>query len=363
MTKQEKINYMKEAIALASEGEGFVNPNPLVGSIIVTDGSVIGRGYHEKFGGPHAEVNAFNNATEDVEGATMFVTLEPCAHYGKTPPCALKIIEKKIKKVIIAKTDPNPLVNMKGIRMLKDAGIEVEHGLLADEVEKQNEIFLKYIQTKRPFVAIKYAMTLDGKIATKSNDSKWITNIDARHHVHELRNRYMAIMAGVNTIINDDAKLNVRLEKPTKNPIRIIIDPLLQTPHESFVVKTANEQPTWIVSETYDQKLVDLGVRIIQMNPIDLNQLMIQLGEEKIDSVFIEGGAFTHGKAFESGIVDKVYAYLAPKIIGGKDALTPIGGEGVSLMKDAYSLINIKYHYFGDNLMIEGNINKEEYHG
>ncbi len=360
MTEQDKIMYMKEAISLASDGEGFVNPNPLVGAIIVKDGRVIGRGYHEKFGGPHAEVNAFNNATEDVEGATMFVTLEPCAHYGKTPPCALKIIEKKIKKVIIAKTDPNPLVNMKGIQLLLDAGIEVEYGLLSDEVEKQNEIFLKYIQTKRPFVAIKYAMTLDGKLATKTHDSKWITNTEAREHVHELRNKYMAIMAGVNTIINDDAKLNVRLERPTKNPIRIIIDPKLQIPHDSFVVRTALEQPTWVVSETYDQKLVDLGVRIIQMNPIDLNKLMIQLGEEKVDSVFIEGGAYTHGKAFESGIVDKVYAYIAPKIIGGKDALTPIAGEGVSLMKDAYVLKNIKYHYFGDNLMIEGNINKDE---
>lgn len=358
MTKQEKITYMRRAIELASKGEGFVNPNPLVGSVIVKDGRIIGEGYHMQYGGPHAEVNAFNNATEDVTGATMFVTLEPCAHYGKTPPCALKIVEKKIAKVIVAKTDPNPLVNMKGIQILRDAGIEVEYGLLADEVERQNEIFLKYIQTKRPFVALKYAMTLDGKIATKTYDSKWITNEASRNHVHELRNKYMAIMVGVNTIIKDDAKLNVRLNRPSRNPIRIIIDPNLETPYDSYVVKTAHEQPTWVVTTKYHETLVNLGVRIIQMDEINLNDLMTLLGDEKIDSVFIEGGAYTHGKALESGIADKIYAYVAPKLIGGKDALTPITGDGVSFMKDAYRLKDIKYQFFGEDILIEGNIIK-----
>lgn len=358
MTEHEKNTYMRRAIELAAKGEGFVNPNPLVGSVIVKDGRIIGEGYHMQYGGPHAEVNAFNNALEDVTGATMFVTLEPCAHFGKTPPCALKIVEKKIAKVIIAKTDPNPLVNMKGIQILKDAGIEVEYGLLADEVEKQNEIFLKYIQTKRPFVAVKYAMTLDGKIATKTFDSKWITNDTSRDHVHGLRNKYMAIMVGVNTIIKDDAKLNVRLSKSSRNPIRLILDPNLLIPHDSYVVRTAHEQPTWVVSTKYDERLVNLGVHIIQMKEINLNELMTLLGEEKIDSVFIEGGAYTHAKALESGIVDKIYAYVAPKLIGGKDALTPITGEGVSLMKDAYKLKDIKYQFFGEDILIEGNIIK-----
>lgn len=360
MTETDKKIYMKKAIELAQRGEGFVNPNPLVGSIIVKNGKIIGEGYHAQFGGPHAEVNAFNNATEDVTDATMFVTLEPCAHYGKTPPCALKIIEKKIKKVIIAKTDPNPLVHMKGIELLKNAGIEVEYGLLSDEVELQNEIFLKYIQTKLPFVSIKYAMTADGKLATKKMDSKWITNEASRAYVHELRNRHMAIMVGVNTIIHDDARLNTRLDKPHRNPIRIIIDPDLDIPRDAYVVKTAQVQPTWVVTKKYEQRLVDLGVRIIQMPDIDLVALMKKLGEEKVDSVLIEGGSYTHGKALESGIVDKVYVFIAPKLVGGKQALTPVGSEGVDLMSDAYQLKHVKYTPFGDDILMEGTIIKEK---
>lgn len=358
MTELEKKVYMQKAIDLAQQGEGFVNPNPLVGSIIVKDGKIIGEGYHEQYGGPHAEVNAFNHATEDVEGATMFVTLEPCAHYGKTPPCALKIVEKKIKKVIIAKTDPNPLVNMKGIEILKNAGIEVEYGLMSDQVELQNEIFLKYIQTKKPFVSIKYAMTADGKLATKNLDSKWITNEASRAYVHELRNKHMAILVGVNTIIHDDARLNTRLDKPHRNPIRIIIDPELSIPRDAYVIKTATVQPTWIVTKKYEQRLVDQGVRIIQMPEIDFVQLMDKLGEEKVDSVLIEGGSYTHGKALESGIVDKVYVFIAPKLIGGTKALTPVGGEGVALMSDAYQLKNVKYTPFGDDILMEGTIIK-----
>lgn len=358
MTELDKKVYMQKAIDLAQQGEGFVNPNPLVGSIIVKDGKIIGEGYHEKYGGPHAEVNAFNHATEDVEGATMFVTLEPCAHYGKTPPCALKIVEKKIKKVIIAKTDPNPLVNMKGIEILKNAGIEVEYGLMSDQVELQNEIFLKYIQTKKPFVSIKYAMTADGKLATKNLDSKWITNEASRAYVHELRNKHMAILVGVNTIIHDDARLNTRLDKPHRNPIRIIIDPELSIPRDAYVIKTATVQPTWIVTKKYEQRLVDQGVRIIQMPEIDFVQLMDKLGEEKVDSVLIEGGSYTHGKALESGIVDKVYIFIAPKLIGGTKALTPVGGEGVALMSDAYQLKNVKYTPFGDDILMEGTIIK-----
>ncbi len=358
MTELEKKAYMQKAINLAQQGEGFVNPNPLVGSIIVKDGKIIGEGYHEQYGGPHAEVNAFNHATEDVEGATMFVTLEPCAHYGKTPPCALKIVEKKIKKVIIAKTDPNPLVNMKGIEILKNAGIEVEYGLMSDQVELQNEIFLKYIQTKKPFVSIKYAMTADGKLATKNLDSKWITNEASRAYVHELRNKHMAILVGVNTIIHDDARLNTRLDKPHRNPIRIIIDPELSIPRDAYVIKTATVQPTWIVTKKYEQRLVDQGVRIIQMPEIDFVQLMDKLGEEKVDSVLIEGGSYTHGKALESGIVDKVYVFIAPKLIGGTKALTPVGGEGVALMSDAYQLKNVKYTPFGDDILMEGTIIK-----
>lgn len=363
MNEEQKRLYMKRAIALAKKGEGFVNPNPLVGALIIKNGKIIGEGYHQQYGGPHAEVNAFNHASEDVSGATMFVTLEPCAHYGKTPPCALKIIEKKIKKVIIAKLDPNPLVNHQGVDMLEKAGIEVEYGLLADEVSEQNEIFLKYITEKLPFVAIKYAMTLDGKIATSSGNSKWITNEKSRRHVHQLRHKYQAIMVGVNTIIQDDSHLDTRLEKPSRHPIRIIIDPSLRIPRNAYVIKTAKTIPTWIVTEKLDPYLIEMGVRLIKMDRINLRELMIRLGEEKIDSVLIEGGAHTHAMALKAGIVDKVYAYIAPKLIGGHDAPGPIQSLGLNTMQAALKLTNVKHHQFGEDILIEGYIEKVKNNG
>jgi len=362
MAQSDKEKYMQMAIDIANKGKGFVNPNPLVGAVIVKNGKVIGIGYHEKFGEGHAEVNAFKNATEDVEGADMYVTLEPCSHYGKTPPCALKIIDKKIKRVFVSQLDPNPLVNSKGIKLLKDAGIEVETGILENETQSQNEIFLKYIQTKTPFVAIKYAMTLDGKIATKTRDSKWITNEKSRAYVHELRNQYMAIMAGVNTIITDDSKLNTRRDQPSRNPIRIILDPELRIPLSSYVVQSANEQQTWIVTgEHIDQEkcgqLKSHGVKIVQCptNPnINLQELMVYLGEQKIDSVLIEGGSYMHAQAIESKIADKAFVFISPKIIGGSNALTPVSGEGVELMSNAYLLNRTTIHTFDDDILIEG---------
>jgi diaminohydroxyphosphoribosylaminopyrimidine deaminase / 5-amino-6-(5-phosphoribosylamino)uracil reductase len=368
MAQSDKEKYMQMAIDLANQGKGFVNPNPLVGAVIVKDGRIIGIGYHERFGEGHAEVNAFKNATENVEGADMYVTLEPCSHYGKTPPCALKIIDKKIKRVFVSQLDPNPLVNSKGIKLLKDAGIEVETGILEEETKTQNEIFLKYIQTKKPFVAIKYAMTLDGKLATKSRDSKWITNEKSRAFVHELRNQYMSIMAGVNTIILDDSKLNTRRDQPSRNPIRIILDPELKIPISSYVVQSAKEQPTWIVtSETYNQarynQLESLGVKLITRpaNPdINLEELISYLGEQKIDSILIEGGSYLHAKAIESKIVDKAFVFIAPKIIGGTSALTPVGGEGINLMKDAYLLNHTTIHTFDEDILIEGYFTKNQ---
>lgn len=359
MQEQEKRKYMERAIYLAGLGAGATNPNPLVGCVIVKDGKIIGEGYHEKYGGPHAEVNAFNRATEDVEGATLFVTLEPCAHYGKTPPCALKIIEKKIKKVIVAKTDPNPLVNMKGIQMLREAGIEVEIGLLKEEVERQNEVFLKYITTKKPFVALKYAMTLDGKIATRTKDSKWITNEKSRHYVHELRHNYMAILVGVGTVDMDDPHLDSRIEGG-RNPIRIILDPNLRTPKDAYVVRTAKEQPTWIVTTRHDAYYEQQGVRLMVMDEINIDKLLRQLGEEKVDSILVEGGAYTHAKFIEAGLVDKVYAFIAPKIVGGKEAPSPVSGEGFAKLSEALKLDNIRFYTFGEDILIEGNVKEKK---
>ena len=354
MDKTLKTKYMKQAFNLAKKGEGFVNPNPLVGAVIVKNGKVIGKGYHKAFGQVHAEIDAFNNATEDVKGATMFVTLEPCSHYGKQPPCAHKIVEKGIKKVVIANLDPNPLVYKQGVKLLKDAGIEVEYGLLESLGHEVNDIFFHSITTNKPFIAMKYAMTLDGKLATRNFDSKWITNEKSRAYVHDLRHKYTAILAGVNTIIKDDAKLNVRRNKKSKNPIRIILDPKLETPLSSFVVQTAKKQPTWIVSEKHDEAYTNLGVRIIQMKTLDLHELMTILDEEKIDSIFIEGGAFTHASFLEAGLVNKVYAFVAPKIIGGLGALTPVSGQGVALMKDAHPLKDIQFQCFDEDILIKG---------
>lgn len=366
-TELSKEEYMKKAIELADRGKGFVNPNPLVGAIIVKNGKIIGQGYHECFGHAHAEVNAFLNATEDVEGADMYVTLEPCSHYGKTPPCALKIIEKKIKRVFISQLDPNPLVNSQGVKLLEDAGIEVESGILEDETKKQNEIFLKYIQHKIPFVAMKYAMTLDGKIATSAKDSKWITNEKSRAFVHELRNQYMGIMVGTNTVLLDNPKLDTRrIGLKSRNPIRIIVDPNLITPRTHYVILSAKKQPTWIVTshlkdENELKPYLDLGVKFILKNtePLDLKDLLVTLGEMKIDGVLIEGGSYLHGSSLDSGIVDKVYAFIAPKMVGGAQALTPVSGKGVKLMKDAHLLNNIKIHTFDEDIMIEGYIHKK----
>ncbi len=360
--------YMKRAIELASKGLGSVNPNPLVGAVIVKDGRIIGEGYHKVFGGPHAEVEAFNHAVEDVEGADMYVTLEPCSHYGKTPPCALKIIEKKIKNVYISQLDPNPLVNHQGVDLLRNAGIRVEYGILESESKKQNEIFLSYIQGKRPFVAMKYAMTIDGKIATYQGDSKWISNEKSRRFVHELRHQYMSIMVGVQTVIDDDPHLDTRRNELSRNPIRVIIDPNLRTPIDAYVVKTANTQKTIIVTSLdVDQNRLEAylekGVEIIkkEANPfINLDHLMDDLGKLGIDSVLIEGGSYLHGKALDMNIVHKVYAFIAPKIIGSKDAKTAVHGNGILKMSDAIQLKNVTHHILDGDILIEGYIKEQQ---
>jgi diaminohydroxyphosphoribosylaminopyrimidine deaminase/5-amino-6-(5-phosphoribosylamino)uracil reductase len=354
--------YMQMALELAELGKGFVNPNPLVGAVIVKDGKVIGKGFHERFGGAHAEVNAFLDASEDVEGADMYVTLEPCSHYGKTPPCALKIIENKIKRVYIAQLDPNPLVNSKGVELLRNAGIDVEYGILEENAKIQNEAFLKYIQTKKPFVAIKYAMTLDGKMATETRDSKWITNEKSRAFVHELRNQYQAILVGVNTIILDDPMLDTRRDVVSRNPIRVILDPKLEIPLQSKVVQTAKKQQTIIYTsiDINDRRIallkdLDVIVKQFKSSPnFDLDELLTDLGNQKIDSVLVEGGSYVHGSFIDQGVVDKAYVFIASKFVGGKNALTPIGGKGVEKMNDAHLLNHIKVHQFDDDIMIEG---------
>lgn len=356
--------YMQKAIELALKGEGRVNPNPLVGAVIVKDNKIIGEGYHKKYGEWHAEVNAFNNATEDVEGATMYVTLEPCSHYGNTPPCARKIVEKKIKRVVIGAVDPNPLVAGNGIKILEENGIEVITGVLEKECNDMNYIFNKYITTKKPLVIMKTAMTLDGKIATSTGDSMWITGEEARKYVHKIRNKVAAIMVGIGTVLKDNPELTCRLEDGV-NPIRIIVDSKGRIPLEAKVLNIKDTAGTILattnaIDEDKEKALKDMGVKIIKTqgknDKVNLSELMIKLGEMKIDSILLEGGSSLNFSALEEGIVDKVQAFIAPKIVGGENAKTPVGGEGIKLINDAIYLKDIDIRRFGQDILIEGRI-------
>ena len=311
------VKYMKRALELAKMGSGYTNPNPLVGAVIVKDGRIIGEGYHQVYGSHHAEVNAFINATEDVSGATMYVTLEPCSHFGKTPPCADAIVENKIKKVIIGLKDPNPIVSGRGIKILQENGIEVVIGILSEEGKKLNEIFLKYITTKMPFCFMKTAMTLDDKIATYTGDSKWVTGELSREYVHQLRHRVAGIMVGVGTILSDDPLLTTRLKNANgSDPIRIIVDSSGRIPLEAKVLNLKSKSGTIVATTEKADKakikaLKEKGTKVIitplKNNKVDLMFLMKTLGEQKIDSVLLEGGSELNYSALEEGIVDKVY--------------------------------------------------------
>lgn len=357
-------SYMKRALELAKHGWGRTNPNPLVGAVIVKDGEIIAEGYHEMLGCAHAEVSAFNNANKDVSGGTLYVNLEPCSHYGRTPPCAKAIIEKGIKEVVIAMTDPNPKVAGRGIQMLKEAGIQVVCGVLEEEAKKLNEIFIKYITQRRPFVIMKTAMTLDGKIATCLGDSKWISGESSRQHVHAIRDRLAAIMVGINTVLADNPSLTTRLYSGRgKDPVRIVVDSKGVLPLDSKVINMKSPAytilaTTSMIESEKERQLINRGVRILKVDGpeehVDLAKLMEELYKLEIDSVLLEGGGGLNAAALNSGIVDKVMVFVAPKIIGGKDAKTPVEGTGIKLMKDAIKLQDISISRFDEDILMEG---------
>lgn len=355
--------FMKKAIELAKKGVGKVNPNPLVGAIIVKEGEIIGEGYHEKYGEAHAEVNAFKSLKEDPSGATLYVTLEPCSHYGKTPPCVDMIIENKINKVIIGMIDPNPLVAGNGINKLIAAGIEVKSGILEDECKKLNEIFIKYIITKKPYVVLKAAMSLDGKIATKTGESKWISCEESRLQVHELRNKLSGIMVGINTVITDNPELTCRTQNEN-DPVRIIVDSSLRIPLDSKVLKNKDGKTMIATTKKADlkkmQALLEDNIKVLIIKEkngrVDLNDLMIKLGKLNIDSILLEGGANLNYCSLEEKIVDKVMMYIAPKIIGGEKSKTPIDGNGINKLTDAFRLRNINTSIVGEDILLEGYI-------
>jgi diaminohydroxyphosphoribosylaminopyrimidine deaminase/5-amino-6-(5-phosphoribosylamino)uracil reductase len=354
---------MEKAIELAKKGIGKVNPNPLVGAVIVKNGEIIGEGYHECYGEAHAERNAVKNAVKSVEGSTIYVTLEPCAHYGKTPPCVDLIIEKKFKKVVIGMLDPNEKVSGKSIEKLKKHGIEVSVGVKEEECKKMNEIFMKYITSKIPFVVLKSGMSLDGKIATYSGESKWITSKESREDAQNLRNRLNSIMVGVNTVIADDPELTCRVNNE-KKLIRIVVDTNLRIPLDSKIVKNTDKltiiATTLKANEDKKQNLRDLGVKVIEVseknNKVNLKELIEKLGQEGIDSILIEGGGTLNFSSLEENIVDKVIFYIAPKILGGENSKSCIAGIGFAELNQAVNLKDMSYRKIGEDLVVEGYI-------
>lgn len=358
MTDEE---YMREAIELAERGRGWTAPNPVVGAVIVKDGRIIGRGYHRRCGEAHAERNALADCREDPAGATLYVTLEPCCHYGRTPPCTEAILEAGIGRVVIGAADPNPLVAGKGIKLLGQQGVRVEAGVLRGLCEEQNRIFFHYIKTGRPYVTFKYAMTLDGKIATASGASKWITGEAAREQVQRLRYERRGIMVGVGTVLADDPRLNCRLPDG-RDPVRIICDTGLRTPPDAGIVRTAGRQTTIIATacgdagrqEGYKRAGCELLVLPRQEDGIDLQALMEALGKRGIDSILLEGGGTLGAAALRAGIVQEVYAYIAPKVFGGAGAKTPVEGIGVRTPQEAYRLSDIRVRPVGEDILITG---------
>lgn len=351
--------YMALAIDLAKQTTGQTSPNPVVGAVLVKDNEMIGMGAHLKAGEPHAEVHAIKMAGEKVKDATLYVTLEPCSHYGKTPPCSDLVIQSHIQRVVIASVDPNPLVAGQGIKKLREAGIEVEVGLLREQADNLNQTFFHFISTKQPFVTLKSATSLDGKIATVTGESQWITGDEARRDVHRYRHEHDAILVGVGTVIQDNPGLTTRLPGGGKNPIRIILDSHLRTPLNAAVVNDGLAE-TWIITAQTPQKatlspfLSKKNVKVIPMEQpgIEIPLLLDLLGQKGITSLFVEGGSKVNGSFIQSHLVNQIIMYIAPKIIGGALAPTAIGGEGFKQINDVMPLTIKSVEPIGEDLKI-----------
>ncbi|MEK3887556.1 bifunctional diaminohydroxyphosphoribosylaminopyrimidine deaminase/5-amino-6-(5-phosphoribosylamino)uracil reductase RibD [Bacillus sp. FSL K6-3431] len=336
--------YMKLALQMAGAVIGQTSPNPVVGCVIVKDGRILGTGVHMKAGDAHAEVNALHQATDETDGADLYVTLEPCSHYGKTPPCADLIIAKKLRNVFIASLDPNPLVSGKGVEKLRQAGIHVETGICEEEATQLNKYFFHYIQTKKPYVTMKSAVTLDGKTASTSGDSKWITSEAARLDVHQYRHRNDAILVGINTVIRDNPHLTTRLPQGGKHPIRIVLDTHLDIPMESNLL-IDNKSSTIIVcgneaDKNKQEQIESKNVTVKRMayTHIHIEHLLDWLGEEQITSLFVEGGGTVHGSFLESGHFQEVIMYIAPKLLGDNTGSPSFGGSAKKLMSESHLL-------------------------
>ena len=354
-------SYMREALRIAEHARGRTAPNPLVGAVIVRDDTIIASGWHRAAGEPHAEIHALRMAGELARGATLYVTLEPCAHHGRTGPCAEAVIAAGIARVVIALRDPNPLVAGRGLALLKQVGIEVVTSVCEAEARRQNEVFLKWVTQKRPFVTLKTAMTLDGKIASHTGASQWITGTAARTRVHEYRNEYDAILVGIGTVLADDPSLTTRLEGRTgRNPLRIVLDSEARTPLDAKLVVDGAAPTLIVVSARADQRRVNLlracGAEVVTLGTeqVDIAALLDYLGTSEITSLLVEGGATVNWSLLAGGCVDKVHAFIAPMLMGGAEAKTPIGGTGFDSPQTALQLRDVTVEQLGADILVTG---------
>ncbi|KUK12985.1 MAG: Riboflavin biosynthesis protein RibD [Moorella sp. 60_41] len=357
---------MRRALELARKGLGRTSPNPAVGAVVVRDGEIVGEGYHERAGTPHAEAHALREARDRARGSTLYVTLEPCCHHGKTPPCTEAIIGAGIKKVVAAMVDPNPKVAGRGLRRLQEAGVEVEVGLLEKEARRLNEAFIKYITTGLPWVTLKMALTLDGKIATRTGAARWITCEESRRRVHELRNTYDAVLVGIGTVLADDPQLTARLPGG-RDPVRVILDSRLRLPLDARLVNVKSGAPT-VVATTEEaprerrEELVRAGIEVMTLpaeeGRVSWPALLEGLARRRIISVLIEGGAEVNGSALAHGVVDRVIAFIAPKLFGGREAPGAVGGLGVARPEEAWKLEEVEVEPSGEDIMVTGLISR-----
>jgi riboflavin biosynthesis protein ribD len=353
--------YMKFAIKLAKQGEGKVNPNPVVGAVVVKDDVIIGKGYHKVFGKAHAEVYALEEAGKLARNATIYVTLEPCSHFGKTPPCAEKIIKMGIKRCVIGSNDPNPKVAGKGIEMLRAAGIEVTRNVLKEECDELNQVFFKYIKSEIPYLFLKCGITMDGKIALSNGVSKWITNEKAREKVQYYRNKFMGIMIGINTVLYDNPSLTARIENGV-NPFRIIVDPNLKITEEYNVIKNNEDEKTIIITSVINKnnekiKKMEKNKKIkfifLEGKCFSMNDMLREIGKQGIDSVLLEGGEALISRAFSEKVIDGGEIFISNKIFGDNNAKSFISGFAAENTDEALTLDNIKYNIYDNNIGVE----------
>lgn len=359
---------MRMALSLARKGIGTASPNPMVGAVLVKDGAVVGKGYHKRAGSAHAEVNALEDAGQEARGSTLYINLEPCVHYGRTPPCADRVIAAGIKRVYVSMLDPNPLVNGKGVEMLRKAGIDVKVGLLENDARRLNEAFIGSMERKRPYITMKAAVSLDGKIATKTCDSRWISNEESRRQANILRVVNDGILVGINTVISDNPLLVPRLKNPRKIPTRIILDSKLRIPLACDVVKTSEKYRTWIFTNEdsrtdKETRLKAMGADVIRVPKDDYGRVSVthicqELYKRDIMSVLVEGGGEVNSTLLREGLVDKVVLFYGTILIGGKSALNLVGGKGIDFLKDAYRIDIATLKKLKDNIYIEGYVHR-----